>query len=174
VDEDARADLDLGDTPAPAARRVTLSRLGRAAVVYATEIGLPIFPCEPRGKKPLTRSGFHDATQHIEQVCEWWETNPDANIGFSPGSMGWLVFDLDTAEAIKVAEKLGLLAAPTLECVTARGRHLYFRLPKGVTVGNASRWGNNGIDIRSSAGYVLLPPSVHESGHVYKWLGYLA
>lgn len=150
-----------------------LSPLGLAALSYSQEFGMPVFPVLPRGKKPLIDGGFHGASTHPEQVAEWWDRWPDANIGFSPGSCGWLVTDLDSAEAEALAREVGLLDDVTLEVLTRRGRHLYFRLPRGVTIGNASLWEERGIDIRANNGYVLLPPSVHASGHVYSWRGEL-
>lgn len=150
-----------------------LSALGLAALEYSAERGWPVFPVEPRGKRPLVAGGFHSASTHPEAVCAWWDVHPDANIGFSPGAAGLLVLDFDRPEAETFAAELGLLDVPTLEVVTARGRHLYFRLPRGVTIGNVSTWAAAGIDVRSANGYVLLPPSVHPTGHVYTWRGEL-
>lgn len=148
-----------------------LSTLGLAALTYSQEYGWPVFPCEPRDKKPLTPHGFHDASTHPEAVCAWWDKWPDANVGFYPGPAGLVVFDLDSDEAEAAAASLGLLNVPTLEVLTSRGRHLYFRVPQGVAIGNVSRWADRGLDVRSANGYVLLPPSVHATGHVYVWRG---
>ena len=146
-----------------------LSALGLAALTYTQERGLPVFPiC---GKRPYVANGFHAASCHPEQVTEWWQRWPDANIGFSPGTMGWLVIDLDGAKANACALDLGLLATQAAEVVTSRGRHLYFALPPHLSIGNGSPWEDRGIDIRSGAGYVLLPPSIHATGHVYRWSG---
>ena len=38
--------------------------LGRAAMVFA-QSGVPVFPCAPEGKQPITRRGFHDATGQV-------------------------------------------------------------------------------------------------------------
>ena len=51
------------------------------------------------------------------------------------------------------------------------GEHLYFRLTPGVKVKN-----NNdgklaeGVDVKTSGGYVAVPPSLHESGNRYAWI----
>lgn len=155
-----------------------LSPLGMAALTYSQEYGMPVFPLRPRDKKPLIPKsaggdGFKDASTHPEQICAWWDEEPNANIGFSPGSMGWIVIDVDGPEAEAYARSLGMLDVSTLAVRTARGHHYYFALPKGVSIGNSSIWDKKGINVRSSAGYVALPPSVHASGHVYTWVGNL-
>jgi hypothetical protein len=46
----------------PQRRRSTDPMMLRAALAYARR-AIPVFPCEPGGKTPLTYSGFWDATQ---------------------------------------------------------------------------------------------------------------
>lgn len=145
-----------------------LSPLGLAALTYSQEYGWPVFPVEPRGKKPLVDGGFHAAATHPEQIAAWWDRWPDANIGFCPGSFGLFVLDVDGPEGLAAARDAGALDVATLEVVTSRGMHRYYRLPAGVVVGNRSL---RKLDVRAHNGYVLLPPSVHASGHVYTWRG---
>jgi hypothetical protein len=147
-----------------------LSPLGFAALTYAVEFGLPVFPLTPRAKKPpLTKNGYLDASTHPEQVCAWWDRWPDANIGAVPGALGLVVLDLDGPVAEAQALEMGLLDVPTATVRTTRGSHLYFALPRGVTIGNSSALQPYNIDVRAHSGYVVLPPSVHETGHVYAW-----
>src|SRR5262249_13355365 len=42
-----------------------------AALEYARK-GLPVFPCSPLDKKPLTPHGFKDATTDEAQIRAWW------------------------------------------------------------------------------------------------------
>jgi Bifunctional DNA primase/polymerase, N-terminal. len=152
-----------------ASTRPPLSALGVQALTYSQEYGWPVFPVEPRGKKPLIAGGFRMASQHPEQVCAWWDQWPLANIGFCPGMAGLVVLDIDGPAGKAAARDMHVFAADTLEVATSRGVHKYFRLPDGVTLGNESPWPE--LDVRAHAGYVLLPPSVHPSGHVYTWRG---
>jgi len=145
-----------------------LSELGLAALSYSQELGWPVFPVEPCGKRPLIANGFHGATTHPEQIAAWWDRWPHANIGFCPGSHDLIVVDIDGPEGERLADNAGVLEIDTLEVRTARGVHRYFRLPAGVTIGNVAR---AQLDVRAHNGYVLVPPSVHSSGHVYTWRG---
>ena len=42
-----------------------------AALDYAHK-GIPVFPCDPRTKRPLTPNGFKDATVDEKQIRLWW------------------------------------------------------------------------------------------------------
>jgi hypothetical protein len=156
---------------------VRLSPLGLAALELAQEVGFRVFPLVPRGKMPLIpktddgTGGFHGATTHPEQIAAWWDAAPDANVGLYPGASQVIVLDADSGEGERTAEQLEVLQSPTLCAKTARGWHLYYRLPDGERVTNASPWKRQGLDVRAHNGYVLAPPSIHPSGHPYRWLG---
>jgi hypothetical protein len=54
----------------------------------------------------------------------------------------------------------------TLIVKTARGWHIYFKLPQDIMIPCSS---GNGLDIRGNGGFVVAPPSIHSTGHVYQW-----
>jgi hypothetical protein len=154
--------------------RAPKTTLVECAVAYA-EAGLAIFPLRPHDKKPLLSSrnggkGFKDATCNVVQVKAWWAKCPNANIGCVPGKSGLVVIDIDGPDGEKSWAKLGLAGVDTLTVVTGRtqgGRHLYFAHPGG-TLSNSPV--GEKLDTRADAGYVVLPPSVHPSGRVYRWV----
>src|SRR5262249_20282792 len=51
-----------------------------------------------------------------------------------------------------------------------KGRHLYFRYPKNVTKVKSVARKKLGLDVRADGGYVIAPPSSHESGRQYTFL----
>lgn len=119
--------------------------------------------CSQIGKHPRTKNGFQDGTTDTATITQWWTTFPTANIGGIPGSAGLVAFDLDSDDAITAARELGLFAEPTFEVRTGNGVHRYYRhpaLPSGASI--------KGIVVRSTHGYVLLPPSLHASGKHYE------
>ena len=103
--------------------RIPGKSLPEAAVAYANA-GWPVFPLSLRGKLPLTKNGFRDASSDPAIVRNRWGRWPTVNIGFVPGRVGLLVVDIDGAEGEASASRLGLFAEPTLEVQTGRGRHL--------------------------------------------------
>ena len=55
-----------------------------AALEYAA-LGLRVFPCLPRDKRPAVAHGFKEATTDADQIRAWWTRWPDANIGIATG-----------------------------------------------------------------------------------------
>jgi hypothetical protein len=50
------------------------------------------------------------------------------------------------------------------------GAHIYLAYPPSVIIRNSVKKIAAGIDIRGTGGYVVAPPSLHESGGHYTWL----
>ena len=81
------------------------------------------------------------------------------------------VIDIDgpdaEAELRKLEAQYGPIP-PTVESITARGRHLFFHYPEQPVRNSAGKLAP-GIDVRGDGGYVLAPPSKHPSGRRYCW-----
>ncbi len=141
--------------------------LPEAAHFYA-EHGLPVFPLAPGGKLPLTFShGFKDATTDRASVEALWRKTPEANIGMPMGTLSGIVaLDLDVPAG---ADSLTHLKAAvvTLTSVTARGHHILFKCPSQVVPTRAKLLPD--LDLRGELSYIVVPPSVHPSGEVYRW-----
>ncbi|WP_084801597.1 bifunctional DNA primase/polymerase [Bradyrhizobium sp. Ec3.3] len=134
--------------------------------------GLHVFPCRPRDKRPATANGLKDATTDQDIISAWWQRQPDNNIAIATGAAsGVFVVDVDGRDAEAALRKLEVEHGPlpaTVEAITARGRHIYFKWPKEPVRNSAGKIGRH-IDVRGEGGYVLSPPSIHPSGRPYCW-----
>ena len=142
-----------------------------AALRYAAR-GWAVFPCQPRGKAPATAHGVHDATCDPAQIRRWWTRLPEANIGLACGPSGLVVMDLDGGDGLETWERLRLahgFADDTLCSATSRGLHFLYAAPAGCAIGNSAGKPGPGLDVRARGGYIIAPPSVHPTGHVYAW-----
>jgi archaellum biogenesis ATPase FlaH len=147
----------------------TPTKLGKAALAYARK-GWPVFPCEARGKKPLTKHGLKDATTDPKKVRTWWSMWPEANIGHPTGEQ--IVLDEDGPEgkaALAALEKEHGTLPQTLTDSTGKGRHLFFHA-NGTRIRNSAGKLGPHLDVRGAGGYVILPPSVHTNGKRYEWV----
>jgi hypothetical protein len=149
-----------------------------AALDYA-RCGIPVFPCNPLDKRPLTPNGFKDASKDEAQIRAWWGRWPNAMIGVPTGSVSgmWVVdLDVDPAKKIDGRATFDQLVAqrgpspPTLVTITPRGgRHLIWAWDPGVDIRNSTGRIGPGIDVRGNGGYVCWPPSRNANGGEYRW-----
>lgn len=143
----------------------------RAALSYAAR-GKPVFPC--RGKRPLTKNGFKDATTDPRRIDAWWERWPEANIGMPTGKRsGVWALDVDAdrggfATLAALLKEHGALPDTAMVSTGGGGVHLYFNYPADTEIRNGADVLGPGLDVRGEGGYVLLPGSVTDSP--YEWL----
>lgn len=141
-----------------------------AAQAYAAA-GMPVFPCLPGGKRPLTGHGHHDATTDLEQIGKWWRRWPGANIALPTGTPGGIdVMDVDVRAtgsgipALRRARMAGLVDGWTAIVGTpSAGLHLYFPADEGRPQ-RCWQSAATHIDFRGVGGYVIIPPSVTAAG----------
>jgi hypothetical protein len=153
-----------------------MNALLTAALAYAVDLDLPVFPLKPRGKTPLTEHGFHDATIDPEQIRRWWQETPEANVGVATGQV--VVIDLDVDRSppgdqvwTRLCQEHDADALGTPWSVTrSHGYHLWYAPQAGVALRNSAGKIGPGIDVRANGGYVCAPPSTHPNGNPYYWV----
>ena len=118
--------------------------------------------CESIAKHPRIRQWQIKATDDLTQIARWWKKWPEANVGVATGN-GLIVVDIDSSEGERHAQELGL--PPTSYATTGRGRHLYY-----YGHGPNRKGVRPGIDVRGAGGYVVAPPSIHQTGVEYQWV----
>ncbi|HEY6797926.1 MAG TPA: bifunctional DNA primase/polymerase [Kineosporiaceae bacterium] len=141
------------------------ANLANASMMLARH-DVPVFPCAPGGKQPLTTHGFHDATTDVTAVREWWRRWPDANLGVPTGApWGVDVVDVDVHTtgsgfaAFERARAAGLADGwAWLVRTPSGGVHAYFVRRSG---GEQRSWQapTQHIDFRGDGGYIIAPPS---------------
>ncbi len=148
------------------------------------QAGAPCFPLEPRGKNPATTHGVKDASlepnAHQKQFCN------GCNVGIATG-FAFDVIDLDGDNAIRgfaehligieidedfdrdqvfdfFEEKIGPVVT------TGKGAHIYcLPDPRRTNQAKLMVFSGEGVDYRTSGGYVVAPPSIHPSGREYRF-----
>jgi hypothetical protein len=140
----------------------------RAVVLYAELLRWAGFPCGHRSKTPACPHGVHEATRDVATLRALFGALPDANVAIATGSpSGIVVVDVDSEQGEAELRALGGWAEPTLCCTTAKGRHVYFTAP-AEPLRSRVRF-RPGLDARGDGTYVLVPPSLHPTGHRYVW-----
>jgi hypothetical protein len=137
--------------------------------------------CASKGKHPRTRNGLKDASNDPTQIESWWSMWPDANIALVTGPSGLVAIDVDPRHGgdedwKDLKEKHGKSIQQTVSSQTGGGGEHYLYLQPGeMTIGNVSNSDKytgplgRGIDVRAEGGYIVAPPSLHESGNRYEW-----
>jgi hypothetical protein len=127
---------------------------------------VPVFPCAPGGKQPLTTHGFHDATADDSTVREWWRRWPNANLGIPTGApSGVEVVDIDvhtTGSGFAAFERAwgaGLVDGwAWLVRTPSGGVHAYF-LRRTTDEQRSWQVPRQHVDFRGDGGYIVAPPS---------------
>src|SRR6478752_3168210 len=114
--------------------------LAAAALRYAN-LGIPVFPCVPGGKQPLTPNGFHDATSGVLVV----------DVDVHPGASGFDAFERARSQGFG-DDWAWLVRTPS------GGLHAYYPNVRGQ---EHRSWQVPAahVDFRGDGGYVIAPPS---------------
>ena len=130
--------------------------------------GFKVFPIRPGAKAPPLLNGWpQKATSDPELVRQYWTPLPDANIGIHCENMA--VIDVDPRkggnESLQLLELTDGLPPTLTNNTPTGGRHLFFVLPEGhAGVPNSVGELGDGLDVRSTGGYVVAPGSEVEAG----------
>lgn len=106
---------------------IKLSKLGRSALLYASQYGFRVFPLHSivegkcscgapdctgtkPGKHPRTPRGSSDATTDSGIIANWWAKWPDAHIAIATGK-GLVVIDIDPGTGATMAWSIAAVAS---------------------------------------------------------------
>lgn len=129
--------------------------------------GFHIFPVDKAGKKPLLKNNLGAATTDIEKFEGWRVRFPHGfNWGLSLAKSGLVAVDVDASGLDAWFDLVMEHGEPqTLKqwSGSGKGMHYIFKAA-GKYKGKIA----TGIDVKHN-GYVLVAPSVHRSGGLYRW-----
>ncbi len=147
-----------------------MSSLADAALGILRQ-GFPVFPVDQATKRPLVKwQPYQKQVPTEEQINDWWTRWPDANIGMATGRISCLVVvDCDSEEATRRFVDTYPEVQDTSQAETGRGRHFFFQWEAGIRYDARKIFGKE-IDVRGEGGFVILPPSLHANGKLYRWL----
>lgn len=136
-----------------------------AAIEYARG-GYSVIPIAWNGKmkKPVVRwEEWQNRRADETQIRAWWKSFPQAGVGIVTGEVSNLVvMDVDPKHG---GTDEGFPPTDRVVATGGGGQHHYYE----YVIGARNRTGDNGVDVRAEGGYVVAPPSRHESGNAYEW-----
>ena len=158
------------------------------ALAYAA-LGWAVFPCHTReadgncscgnrpcfdtAKHPLTENGVKSAAKDAGTLAKFFTGDyAVANIAVATGEpSGVWVIDVDDLAALaKLEYQYGRLPKTAIAETGRCGRHYFFRWTEALAnLKNSVKFAGE-LDVRTTGGYILLPPSVHATGKAYRWL----
>lgn len=124
--------------------------------------------CEDQGKHPRTLHGVKDSSVDPTQIEKWWTMFPKANVGIDLAGAGLL--DIAPDSPVWHAEFIARGLPKTLTFASGGGDghlHFLYKLPEGAPQTRSCH--PDEYDILS-AGYAVMPPSLHKSGQAYLWI----
>jgi hypothetical protein len=160
----------MSDEPPAVPRRddqtfpVSVRRLVDIALAIAAT-GLPVFPCTPNGAPAISKqrggNGFKDAVTEPDAVRALFARAPPLGlVGVPTGTItDRLVLDIDPRHGGDQWEHAHRDRLPDtlIHQTKSGGRHYVFRDAPGVRISAGQVW--PGVDVRSSGGYAIWPPS---------------
>jgi hypothetical protein len=144
-------------------------------VLSLAKRGLKVFPLAPHHKLPIKGFKWKElATDDEDQISEWFAQYYDCNWAVRTGAES-KVFVLDVDDVAGRDSLSALLARGSLPAtlMTHTGKelsfHLWFAYPSDVVILNSANNLGPGLDVRGQGGYVVVPPSIHPNGSIYKF-----
>ena len=146
---------------------------------YGLQVVPAAFPAPgAQWKRPTIKWREHEnALVDSDQIAQWFRRAQHSQMGIITGACsGIFVVDLDTHkgpsamawwQGVLAVENSGLDLETAIVTTGGGGKQYYFRTPEfWMPPTNKT---SIGVDIRGQGGFVMAPPSMHESGREYAW-----
>lgn len=150
--------------------QVDTGELLPADILAAVARGWRLHPLKKGTKLPCLPRWQHRASSDLKQVSAWAREFPGCNWGAVAGAeSGFFAVDVDDPVAMQGLEDECGPVPDGLCNVTSKGYQLIYQWQPGKDVRPATDHPRKGIDIRGRGSYIVIPPSVHPSGHIYHY-----
>ncbi|MGL6195485.1 MAG: bifunctional DNA primase/polymerase [Thermoguttaceae bacterium] len=144
--------------------------------LYYRSLGLSVIPIKTNDKRPLVKwKNYQQELPSYKTIYDWFVNRfPYQNIGLVLGPVSKvLVVDIDGKDAHDELVARVKLPKNLMKVQSGSGDvyryHLYFQHPDCQTSAKYTPW-HPKLEFRGEGGYVVLPPSIHNSGQEYKWV----
>lgn len=134
------------------------------------QLGWSIIPIERKSKLPALKSWkeYQERLPTNQEIQNWFYNLTPLNLAIVTGRISKLVvIDVDTLSIPLGLTNLNLISPISVK--TGKGKHFYFRLKDNEIIPSRTRVFDN-VDIRGDGGYIIAPPSIHDSGMQYRWI----
>jgi len=134
------------------------------------------FPLSSHSKQPSKGFEWKPLTERQvteDEIRQWFCSDVQRNIALLCGAIsGVVAIDADTRENARAL--FGVLPRTAAMQRTPNGGHFLYRLPKGLEVPPAVKTEIRGVtaDVRGTASYIVISPSLHPSGTQYEWVNW--
>jgi hypothetical protein len=135
--------------------------------------------CEnSRGKHPIEPNWqrLPSKLDYLLETVHHVTCNVGLAMGIQPRGDFLIAVDCDGPDELleQLQVKANCKLPPTLTSLTRKGTHRIYSVSDGVVIGNRAKLlkapkGSPDIDIRGEGGQIVAPPSLHYSGHQYRW-----
>jgi len=134
-------------------------------------LGISCIPILAGSKRPACPWKRYQNEMPSIARLEAWFGSGGYSIAAICGWRGLVVVDWDDINKAgtwfkQLPRLTSTIIATTYRVRTRNGYHLYFFVDE-----QPRNWHDDGVDVKAAGGYVLIPPSIHPSGHRYKAIG---
>lgn len=136
------------------------------ALFLSEQIGWSVIPVGSNKKPLINWKEFQTRKANKEEITQWFNDFPNAGVGVVTGKIsGLIVFDIDPRHG---GTDTPFESYDTVVVKTGGGgKHFYFKFPEDIQ--NTTNL-IQGVDVRAEGGYVIAPPTLHDSGVKYEWI----
>lgn len=135
------------------------------------ESGICCFPCEAKSKRAFLKNWSqycNDVPIQTTDLDFWIEQYPEGNIGMPLGSQNNVMcVDIDTNDK----EVMAIVPRSPYVKRGAKGETRFFVYNPSIRSKKFNLNGNPIVEILTTGNQTIMPPSIHPTGEIYKWLG---